>query len=168
MRSSIAQLPLLGLVAVALSGCVPGVCPSPGELTSARRDDIADRVREFADRVASDVSHDGPIAWLSYFSDAPSFFMAVNGQVAFASGAQARAAMPGIAHAFRHIDLHWGSDERVDALTPDLAVFSSSWREELIDSEGGRTQQAGYFSGIVERHAGGWRFRDAHWSAPGT
>jgi hypothetical protein len=70
--------------------------------------------------------------------------LAVDGQVAFASGAQARAAMPGIAHAFRRID------------------------PELIDSEGRRTQQAGYFSGIVERHAGGWRFRDAHWSAPGT
>jgi hypothetical protein len=171
MRAPIAWLSLLAVAALLLPGCARRASGErPAELSPARRDVIAASVREFAARVASDVTHDGPIAWRSYFSDAPSFFMAVNGQLAFASGAQARAALPDIAHAFRHIELQWGADQRVDALTPELAVFASSWREELTDSQGGRTQQAGYFTGIVERHGGGWRFRNAHWSAsaPGS
>jgi hypothetical protein len=168
MRAVITALPLLALAAL-LPACAPRDCVERAQqLSTARHDDIADSVREFAARVATDVTHDGPIAWLRYFSDAPAFFMAVNGQVAFPSGAQAREAMPGIARAFRHIELHWGDDERVDPLTPSLAVFSSSWREQLIDSQGARTQQAGYFSGVVERHDGRWRFRDAHWSAPAS
>jgi hypothetical protein len=167
MRTCTAWLALFALAASMLAGCARRECSEcPLELSTAQHDAIADSVREFAARVASDVTHDGPSAWLSYFSDRPAFFMAVNGQVAFASGAQARAAMPAIARAFRHIELHWGEDARVDPLTPTLAVFSSSWREELVDSEGVRTQQTGYFSGVVERRDGGWRFRDAHWSVP--
>jgi hypothetical protein len=48
--------------------------------------------------------------------------MAVNGQIAFPSGAAAKQGMPEVAQLIKHIDLKWGDDLRVDPLSPQLAV----------------------------------------------
>jgi hypothetical protein len=122
-------------------------------------------VRAFAQVVAHDVTQEGPAAWSKHFADGPEFFMAVNGQMAFPSGAAAMAAMPKVALAYKHIDLQWGDDLRVDVLTPVLAVVAAPYREIQVDAAGHRVEDKGFFSGVVEYRDGRWKFRDAHWSS---
>lgn len=52
-------------------------------MTSAQKHAIEDSVRRFVLDVAHDVSQEGPTAWRRHFADSPSFFMAVNGNLAF-------------------------------------------------------------------------------------
>jgi hypothetical protein len=134
--------------------------------TAARRAVVEEDVRRFANIVAHDVTQDGPIAWRKHFSDSPSFFMAVNGKLAFPSGPAAAQAIPVIARAIKHIELRWGDDLRVDVLTPELAVVAASWTEVLDLGDGHRVTESGYFTGVAENRNGQWQFRDAHWSAP--
>jgi hypothetical protein len=109
------------------------------------------------------------MAWRKHFSDRPEFFMAVNGQLAFPSGQAAAQAIPEVARRYKHIELRWGDDLRLDALTENLCVIGASYTEivELqpgVDGPAGT--QRGYFTGVVENRNGQWQFRDAHWSAP--
>jgi len=90
--------------------------------------------------------------------------MAVDGQVAFADGASAASGIPQVARQFQHIELDWGSDLRVDPLTPQLAVVGAHWHEVQINAAGKRAEESGYFSGVAELRDGRWQFRDAHWS----
>jgi len=64
----------------------------------------------------------------------------------------------------KQIELHWGEDLRVDALTPDLAVVGTTWQEQRVEAQGHQVNQGGYFTGVVEQHNSRWQFRDAHWS----
>lgn len=135
-------------------------------LTPAHHAAVEADVRRFANTVAHDVTQDGPMAWRKHFSDSPSFFMAVNGKLAFPSGPAAAQAIPEIARAIKHIELRWGDDLRVDVLTPELAVMAASWNEVVDLADGKHLVESGYFSGVAEERNGQWRFRDAHWSAP--
>lgn len=134
--------------------------------TPARRAAVEEGVRRFAATVAHDVTQDGPIAWRKHFSDSPAFFMAVNGKLAFPSGQAAAQAIPEVARIYKHIELRWGDDLRVDALTPELAILATSYDEVLDYADGHRDAVSGYFTGLAELQNGQWRFRDAHWSAP--
>jgi hypothetical protein len=131
---------------------------------------VENSVRAFTRVVAQDITQDGPTAWSKHFADTPAFFMAVNGQMAFLSGAAALAAIPNVALAIKHIELQWGDDLRVDVLTPVFAVVGSPYSEIQEDAAGHRAIDKGYFTGLVEYRDGRWKFRDAHWSsaAPAT
>src|SRR5947209_7100566 len=117
--------------------------------------------------VARDVTKQGPRAWQTYFANDASFFMAVNGKLAFPNGMAAAQAIPEIARQFRHIELRWGDDLRLDTVTENLCVVAVSYTE-IIDLqpgvEGTRGTQAGYFTGLAENRNGRWQFRNAHWS----
>jgi len=157
------------LAAFALAGC--GAHPaasreSQQSLTLAQANAVDAGVRAFAQTVAHDVTQDGPLAWEKHFGDSPAFFMAVNGRLAFPDRATATAAMPNIARAFKHIELHWGDDLRVDPLTTNLALVATSWHEVIVDAADHQMDEKGYFTGIAEYRDGQWQFRDAHWSAP--
>lgn len=157
---------LLLSLAFALAGCTMHPA-APGEaqsLTPEQARAVQAGVRAFTQTVAHDVTQDGPLAWQKHFAESPAFFMAVNGQVAFADRAAATAALPGIARMFKHIELQWGDDLRVDPLTANLALLATSWREALLDASGHSIDQQGYFTGIAEYSDGRWMFRDAHWS----
>ena len=141
--------------------------PSPPvTLSAADSAAVREGVRSFVESVARDVTREGPRAWSRYFDDSPAFFMAVNGQVVFSSGMAAKDGIPKVAHMFRHIQLNWGNDLRIDPLTRRLALVAVPWREVLTDSAGHVMNQAGFFTGIAEQRNGRWQFRDAHWSAP--
>jgi hypothetical protein len=116
--------------------------------------------------VADDVTQEGALAWLKFFNTGPEFFMAVNGQLAFPNAAAAREGTQNFARTINRIELTWGDDLRVDPLTAELAVVAASWREAQVDQAAHRTEEAGYFTGLVEYRDARWRFRDAHWSAP--
>src|SRR5277367_4629445 len=159
---------MLLIVALASMGCNAHVDSFHGAqtLTAERRAVVEEGVRRFAGVVAHDVSQDGPIAWAKYFSDGPEFFMAVNGKMALPSGQAAAQAIPEIARAYKHIDLRWGNDLRVDVLTPELAVMGASYDEVLDYADGRQENLSGYFTGVAELRNGVWQFRDAHWSSP--
>lgn len=133
--------------------------------TAAESSAVEREVRAFAQRVASDVTREGPAAWARFFAEDPAFFMAVNGQVAFVDGAAAKAAIPGIARAIPQIELQWGKDLRVDVLGPDVAAMAAPYHELQVQMAGQRVEENGYFTGTVQRRAGQWKFRNAHWSS---
>jgi hypothetical protein len=122
-------------------------------------------VRDFMRRVAHDVTQDGPSAWSKYFANSPAFFMAVNGKIAFASGADAIAGLPQVAKALKQIDLKW-DDLRVDPLAPDLAMVAAPYHEVQLWADGRRVEDSGYFTGVVQSRDGRWQFRNCHWSEP--
>jgi hypothetical protein len=125
-----------------------------------------DSVRAFMRTVAHDVTRDGPTAWLKFFDDSPAFFMAVNGAMAFPDPSAARNGTQKFADTNRSVELKWGDDLRVDPLAPGLAVVGATWHEVQVDKSGRRTAEGGYFTAVLERKQGRWRFRDAHWSSP--
>src|ERR1700733_550418 len=153
-------------VSLGFQGC-GYIAVNSRSLTEARRAAVEDRVRQFTATVAHDVTRDGPIAWRKFFGDGPEFFMAVNGKLAFPDGQSAAKAIPEIARQFKHIELRWGQDLRLDALTENLCAVAVSYTE-VIDpqpaADSMRGTHTGYFTALAENRNGQWRFRNAHWS----
>ena len=133
-------------------------------LTPSQKMEIESSVRSFASTVAHEVTQEGPAAWKKFFLDSPSFFMASEGRLRFATGQEAAAAIPNLTRIIKHNDLRWGDDLRVDALATDLAVVGAPYSEFRIDADGHQLNEAGYFTGVVQFANGRWQFRDAHWS----
>ena len=154
------------LLVAACAGCNNRNIASTESLTSARAAAVEQGVRTFMATVAHEVTQEGPLAWSEHFESGPSFFMAVNGQMAFPSGAAANEGIQNVALTLKHIDLKWGDDLRVDPLTPELAVVATPWHEIKTYAAGQTTEDGGFFTGVVEYRDRRWQFRDAHWSSP--
>ena len=129
--------------------------------------DVPDSVRAFMQTVAREVTRDGPAAWRRQFADDAAFFMASEGRLVFSSAAAASKGIDELTHVIAHIELRWGGDVRVDPLAPGLAMVGASYTELRADTAGHRVDELGYFTGLAEHRAEGWRFRDAHWSVVG-
>jgi acetyl esterase/lipase len=134
------------------------------QTASSKNTAVEKDVRAFMQQVAHDVSQEGPSAWLRHFADSPSFFMAVNGQMAFPDSATATSVIHDLSQSMKSIELHWGDDLRVDPLTATLAVVATSYHEVMVFSSGQRMDGPGFFTGVVEHRDGRWQFRDVHWS----
>jgi len=134
-------------------------------LTPGTRAAVTASVRRFALAVAQDVTAHGPTAWRRYFSDTPSFFMAVNGQLQFADSAAASRAIAALPAMIRRMELTWGEDLGIDPLTAHYAVVASSYSEVQVNPQGQAHTDRGYFTAVAERHGGEWTFRDVHWSS---
>jgi hypothetical protein len=145
---------------VASLGCAPRHVLTPSESAA-----IESGVRAFAQFVAADVTREGPSAWRRHFADTPSFFMAVNGRMAFPDSAAATAGIQEASRAIRQIELHWGDDLRVDPLAPNLAVMAASYHEIQMSADGHRVDENGFFTGTAESDGSRWQFRNAHWSS---
>jgi len=128
---------------------------------------VADSVRAFMQTVAREVTRDGPAAWRHQFADDTAFFMASEGRLVFSSAAAAGKGIDGLTRVIAHIELRWGADVRVDLLGPGLAMVGASYTEMRADTAGHRVDEMGYFTGLAQHRAEGWRFRDAHWSVVG-
>jgi hypothetical protein len=139
---------------------VATACASQVDVRSVRSE-----VQAFAHSIASDVTRDGPNAWRRYLSDAPEFFMIVNGHMVFASGAAAAAAVDGLSRLISKVELRWG-DVHVDPLGPDLAIIAAPYHEVRVGSDGKRVEEDGYFTAVAQRRDSRWWLRDAHWSVP--
>lgn len=159
---------LFWLAAISFAGCVGNVAGASESqrLTTERAAAVDRAVHAFMQTVARSVTHDGPTVWLKYFDSGPSFFMAVNGQMAFPNAAAAQEGTRKFAQTISRIELKWGDDLRIDPLTADLAIVAASWHETMVDIAGHQIDQAGYFTGLAEYREGRWQFRDAHWSSP--
>jgi hypothetical protein len=154
MRKTPCAVALIILTAVLTTACASR--PSPA---------VEPSVKAFTQEVARDITAEGPTAWRKYFADTPSFFMAVNGRMAFPSGAAATAGIDGVAKEIKHIELKWGDDLRVDPLTPDLAVVAASYHEVQLHADGKTVNDNGFFTAVAEQHDGHWQFRNVHWSS---
>lgn len=121
-------------------------------------------MRAFMQTVAQEVTREGPAAWQREFADGPEFFMAANGELVFADGAAAARGIEALTHTLPKINLRFGDDLRVDALSPTLAVVGSTYVEVQTDAQGHEHTDSGYFTGIAEQRAERWRLRSAHWS----
>jgi hypothetical protein len=164
MRVGLCIFVLVG--AMALEGCTLKISTDDpaATLKAEERARVEASVGTFMHRVADDVTREGPMAWKKEFQDGPQFFMASEGQLAFRSGQEATQGIENFAKTIKNMELHWGDDLRIDALTPELASVGTTWKEVRVDVEGKEVTQGGYFTGVVEKRKGEWRFRDAHWS----
>jgi hypothetical protein len=141
-----------------------GPVDAPQTLSPATAAAVQEGVRGFMRAVARDVTRDGPIAWRTHFGEGPEFYMASEGALQFQSGAAAAAAIQELPKILTHVELVWGDDVRVDALTPTLAGVATSYSEVLVNASGERRQEKGFLTGTVEHKDGRWQFRNAHWS----
>jgi len=159
--------PLPALLTLLLTGLFAAGCQAPPvRPAGAAAPAVEASVRQFLADVAQGVSRDGPAAWQHYFAARPEFFMASDGVLAFRDGTAAIVGISAAAREIRHIELKWGADARVDVLGPDLAVVGLTWSEVRDLADGTRVADDGYFTAVVERREGTWKFRDAHWSQP--
>jgi hypothetical protein len=92
--------------------------------------------------------------------------MAVNGHLVFPSSESATEGIQSFARTIQRIELHWGDDLRVDALTADFAVVATPWVEVQVDLKGRQVTTSGFFTALAENRNGQWQFRNAHWSEP--
>jgi len=152
----------LGAVFLASGGCAATTAGQRGPGDAA----TVSEVTAFMETVAREVTRDGPLAWSRFFSTDPEFYMAVNGQRVFPSGAAASAAIAELPKALASVQLSWGTDLRVEVLAPDAATVGVSYAETRVTPKGERISDAGFFTGTVQRRAGRWLFHNAHWSLP--
>jgi hypothetical protein len=134
------------------------------QATAEQRRTTEANVRRYMATVADDVTHQGPTAWQKHLVNDPAFFMANDGMLVFPNYETAYNVVDDFARATKSIELKWGDDLRVDPLTPTLAVVGATWHEVRVDTNDKRTDQSGFFTGVVEDRNGQWQFRDAHWS----
>lgn len=166
MRASCWAIVVSGAALLALAGCGRGLDVSTGSasLTAERKVAIEKEVRQFAESVARDVTQKGPGGWQRHLADDPAFFLAADGKLQFPNRQTAREGIEEFTHTIPHVELNWGDDLRVDPLTVDLAQMRTSWHEVLVDNNGHRMEEMGFFTGLVEKREGQWQFRNAHWS----
>ena len=125
---------------------------------------VKDSVSGMMANIASDITNNGPAAWLYYFEDTTSFFMASDGQLAFKDHQSAKLFIEDtLVKVIRHINLRW-SHLRIDSLTPRLASIGADFHEDLTDTVGKIVAMNGYFTALADQTDHGWRLRNAHWS----
>jgi hypothetical protein len=153
------------ILAIALTVSVPAIL-TPGmestpDPTTTPGVDLG--VRAMANSIAKDLAHQGPVAWLHYFSRNPQFFMASDGHLVFPNRDSADAFIRILARRIVTINMTW-SNIRVDSLDADHAIMGASYQEILRDTSGHLSPFVGYFTGLAERTPSGWEFRNLHWS----
>src|SRR5215475_4559471 len=120
----------LMLVTFGLASCGPSNQNSG--LTAERARAVDQEVRAFAQTVAHDITQEGPLAWRRFFADSPAFFMAAAGRLEYPTSAAATTGIKDLPRFIKSIDLKWGDDLRVDALTRELAVMGATFHEVMI------------------------------------
>jgi hypothetical protein len=126
---------------------------------------VGPEVWAFVKGVEEGVTKRGPVAWRDYFEEIPTFFMVVDGKVAFAGPDEATRGIEQVAKDISRIELQWGV-VGVDVVSPRLAMVRAPYHEVQVWADGHQVTEDGYFTGLAERGTdGGWRFRNAHWSS---
>ena len=125
---------------------------------------VKNNVNNFMSTVASEVTKKGPIAWQGFFSNNPDFFMAVNGRIQFKDSDTATEEINKLSRITKHIELKWGDPVRIDPLSPTMAIVAAPYHEVLMDMNGNKAEEDGYFTALAEQKVIGWQFRNAHWS----
>ena len=126
---------------------------------------VKDSVQFMVNSITKDLSHKGPIAWLTYFENTPDFFMASNGQLEFPNIDTAKSFVTNtLIKIIPKIELRW-SNVQITALTNKFASISAIYHEDITDSSGKTTPYDGYFTAIAHQSSDGWKLHNAHWSS---
>jgi len=152
-------------VATALAAGSLACGPSRSHLDPAHAAALRDSVVRFAGRIPMALAEEGPIAWLRYFDDEPTFFMASDGQMVFPSRDSATAFVRHLAETVSAIDLEW-EEFRVEPLAPGLAEIATAYQETITDTAGTTSNFRGYMTAVACHTSDGWRLRSLHWSSP--
>jgi len=145
------------LLLAPISSCQNNTNPPAGNMQT--------EIHSMTERISDDLSTKGPKAWTDHFENSPGFFMASEGQRIFPGYDSANHFINDIlAKNIRVVHLKW-SNIHIDSLSPNLAALSAEVHEQLVDNANNTIPFDGYFTGIVEKTAGEWKFRNLHWSA---
>jgi TonB family protein len=139
--------------------------PDPNFPEGFSKTNVENGIRQFMSDVSQQVTARGPAAWKDFFENDPGFFMASDGAMVFHDADAAARGIEALTHTLKHIELHWGDDLRIDAITPSIAAVAVSWHEVQVDSDSHETREHGFFTGMAELKDNRWRFRSAHWSS---
>ena len=164
VRHALRLLGVLAALTVGACGPHPAGSAAAPTLTPEARRAVEDGARRFMEEVATSVTAEGPSAWRHVFANRPEFFMASDGSLVFANGADAAKGIDALAANLPRINLSF-ADLRADALTPELAVVGAAYTEVQQDGKGLSNTDRGYFTALAELNAGRWQLRDAHWSS---
>jgi hypothetical protein len=123
-----------------------------------------DSILQMASSLSKDLSLQGPKAWLQYFENSPSFFMAAEGELQFSGYESARKEITNnLARSIRRIGLQW-KDMQVQLLANGLASVQAGFRSDDIGFDGTKKTYDGYFTGTAHLTATGWKLLNLHWS----
>jgi len=134
--------------------------------TPVRKDaaSVTDSVRLLLANLQKGLADKGSVVWLDYFDQAPGFYMASDGQIAFKDYQTAKQFIETVLiKKVKTIHLIL-SDLRIDSLNNSSASIGSGFREDLNDSMGVTTHVDGYLTALVKQTADGWKFGNLHWS----
>ncbi|HXB45029.1 MAG TPA: hypothetical protein VNV85_13265 [Puia sp.] len=133
-------------------------------LTSDEFSRVQDSVRMMLTSVSQNVSQNGPVAWLGYFENEPSFYMASQGELVFPNHDSAKVFIDSVlVKIMPKIKLQW-SNISIDPISPNWADARAYYHEEIRDPSGKTNPENGYFTALVHRRKEGWKLRNAHWS----
>lgn len=141
------------------------LAPDPNFPEHSGKTSVENGIRQFMIDVSQQVTQRGPAAWTDFFSTDPGFFMVSDGALAFQDADAAARGIKALTHTLKHIELQWGHDLRIDAITPNIAAVAVSWHEVQVDKDSREATEQGFFTGIAELKDNRWRFRSAHWSS---
>jgi hypothetical protein len=130
----------------------------------AERKRVNDSVTMMMSSISKSITSKGPIAWLDYFENAPDFFMASDGELAFKDYPSAKTFITTtLVKSIPNIKLKW-DDLIVDPLTSGLASVGAGFHEDLTDSNGNILSIDGYFTATAHHNVNGWKLQNLHWS----
>jgi hypothetical protein len=133
-------------------------------LSTAESKLVKDSISQMAANIATDISKNGPRAWLNYFEDTPDFFMANEGQLVFHDYQSAKTfILNTLVKNIAGIKLRW-DNIRIDPLAPVLASIGADFHEDQVNSVGNKVSYDGYFTGIAHYDGHSWKLRNSHWS----
>lgn len=142
-----------------------GCAPSAVERTEVEPSAAVDSARALFASVPAALAADGPTAWLPFFEETPSFFMASDGAMAFADRPSAEGFLADFGRQVAAMSLEW-DEPRFEHLDGDVVAVTASYREDITLNDGTVSSFGGRVSGVIRRREGSWRFQHLHWSSP--
>ena len=153
---------ILLALGLSLGACDPA--PEGGPDSHAFRPPLV-TAQAFFDSIPPALAAEGPSAWLDFFEDSPSFFMASDGAMAFPDRTSAQAFLDDFSHNVSAMSLEW-IQPRFETLSAGVVVVIASYQEILTMKDGAVSSFGGTVSGVIRTHAGAWRLQHLHWSSP--
>jgi hypothetical protein len=134
------------------------------EPNEADRVFVKNSVTMMATSIARDISAKGPKAWLTYFENAPGFFMATDGHLAFKDYPTAKTfVLNTVVKMISKISLSW-ENMRVDPLSPAYGSFGADFHEDIVLSNGNKLSVGGYFTATAHFDGHSWKLRNLNWA----
>ena len=123
-----------------------------------------DDVIQMMDSVSQNISSNGPKAWLNYFENTPSFFMASDGKLVFPDyNTATKFINDTLVNIISSINLKW-SNINIDILNDKAVAARAGFHEDIKFKQGNIAKIDGYFTAVIDNTSAGYKFRNLHWS----